>query len=68
MRKKGKEIENKYALRVEEENINAIYDLEKWVGFYEQVIKDTVISIQATMQTPSMTSSTWEKSSIIQRK
>ncbi|MDK0709469.1 hypothetical protein P5E62_10205 [Clostridium perfringens] len=36
---KGKEIENKYALRVEEENINAIYDLEKWVGFYEQVIK-----------------------------
>ena len=21
------------------ENINAIYDLEKWVGFYEQVIK-----------------------------
>ena len=36
---KGKEIENKYALRVEGENINAIYDLEKWVGFYEQVIK-----------------------------
>ncbi len=38
-KEKGKEIENKYALRVEEENINAIYDLEKWVGFYEQVIK-----------------------------
>lgn len=36
---KGKEIENKYALRVEGENINAMYDLEKWVGFYEQVIK-----------------------------
>lgn len=36
---KSKEIENKYALRVEGENINAIYDLEKWVGFYEQVIK-----------------------------
>ncbi|WP_322875240.1 hypothetical protein [Clostridium perfringens] len=36
---KGKEIENKYALRVEGENINAIYDLEKWGGFYEQVIK-----------------------------
>ena len=36
---KGKEIENKYALRVEGENINAICDLEKWVGFYEQVIK-----------------------------
>lgn len=36
---KGKEIENKYVLRVEGENINAIYDLEKWVGFYEQVIK-----------------------------
>ncbi len=36
---KGKEIENKYAFRVEGENINAIYDLEKWVGFYEQVIK-----------------------------
>lgn len=36
---KSKEIENKYALRVEGENINAMYDLEKWVGFYEQVIK-----------------------------
>ena len=36
---KSKEIENKYALRIEGENINAIYDLEKWVGFYEQVIK-----------------------------
>ncbi|EGT0692227.1 hypothetical protein GW965_05250 [Clostridium perfringens] len=36
---KSIEIENKYALRVEGENINAIYDLEKWVGFYEQVIK-----------------------------
>ncbi|MCI5748161.1 MAG: hypothetical protein MR322_01600 [Clostridium perfringens] len=36
---KGKEIENKYVLRVEGENINVIYDLEKWVGFYEQVIK-----------------------------
>ena len=36
---KSKEIENKYVLRVEGENINAIYDLEKWVGFYEQVIK-----------------------------
>lgn len=36
---KSKEIENKYALRVEGENINAIYNLEKWVGFYEQVIK-----------------------------
>lgn len=36
---KGKEIENKYALRVEGENINAMYNLEKWVGFYEQVIK-----------------------------
>ena len=36
---KGKEIENKYALRIEGENINAMYNLEKWVGFYEQVIK-----------------------------
>ena len=36
---KGKEIENKYTIRIEGENINAIYDLEKWVGFYEQVIK-----------------------------
>ena len=36
---KSKEIENKYAIRIEGENINAIYDLEKWVGFYEQVIK-----------------------------
>ena len=36
---KGKEIANKYALRIEGENINAMYNLEKWVGFYEQVIK-----------------------------
>lgn len=36
---KGKEIENKYALRIEGKNINAMYNLEKWVGFYEQVIK-----------------------------
>ncbi|WP_221372826.1 hypothetical protein [Clostridium perfringens] len=36
---KGKEIANKYALRIEGENINTMYNLEKWVGFYEQVIK-----------------------------
>lgn len=35
----SEEISNKYAIRIKGGNLNQIYNLEKWAGFYEQAIK-----------------------------
>lgn len=37
---KSEEIPNKYAIRIKSGNLNQIYNLEKWAGFYEKAIKN----------------------------
>lgn len=37
---KSEEITNKYAIRIKSGNLNQIYNLEKWAGFYEKAIKN----------------------------
>ncbi|HHQ4189942.1 TPA: hypothetical protein ACSQK3_002527 [Clostridium perfringens] len=36
----SEEISNKYAIRIKCGNLNQIYNLEKWAGFYEKAIKN----------------------------
>lgn len=36
----SEEISNKYAIRIKSGNLNQIYNLEKWAGFYEKAIKN----------------------------
>lgn len=37
---KSEEIPNEYAIRIKSGNLNQIYNLEKWAGFYEKAIKN----------------------------